>query len=85
MIKIVFHTLLGFSPYWDYKPTNSIHSDGDDLYTSDKILNLSTVNKTQLKCDVIDSSIQNGLRQPILYILDKKHGYKIFSEPETIH
>ena len=32
-------------------------------------------------------SIQNGLRQPILYsfVLDKKPGYKVFSEPETIH
>ena len=40
-----------------------------------------------MKCDCIDGSIQNGLRQPILYsfVLDKRSGYKIFSEPETIH
>ena len=40
-----------------------------------------------LKCDCIDGSIQNGLRQPILYscVLDKPSGYKIFSQPETIH
>ena len=73
-----FHTLLGFIPYWDYK------SPG--VYTSDKILNLSTTNKIHLKCDVIDGSVVNGIRQPILYsfVLDKKPGYKIFSEPETI-
>ena len=40
-----------------------------------------------MKCDRIDGSVVNGLRQPILYsfVLDDKPGYKIFSEPETIH
>ena len=40
-----------------------------------------------LKCDCIDGSIQNGLRQPILcsFVLDKPSGYKIISEPETNH
>ena len=40
-----------------------------------------------MKCDVINGSIVNGYRQPILYsfVLDKKPGYKVFSEPETIH
>ena len=74
-----FHTLLGFIPYWDYK------SPG--VYTRDKILNLYTINKIRLKCDCIDGSIQDGVRQPILFtfVLDKPSGYKKFSEPETIH
>ena len=40
-----------------------------------------------MKCDCIDGSIQDGLRQPILFsfVLDKPSGYKVFSEPETIH
>ena len=40
-----------------------------------------------LKCDAIDGSVVNGIRQPILYsfVLDKPAGYKVFSEPETIH
>ena len=40
-----------------------------------------------MKCDVIDGSVVDGIRQPILYsfILDKLPGYKVFSEPETIH
>ena len=40
-----------------------------------------------MKCDVIDGSVVNGLRQPILYSfkLDKRPGYEVFSEPETIH
>ena len=40
-----------------------------------------------MKCDVVDGSVVNGLRQPILYssLLDKLPGYKVFCEPETIH
>ena len=82
-----FHNLLGFETYWVYKPTNSNHSTIPGVYNSDKISNLSTINKLHLKCDVIDGSNQNGVRQPILYSfqLDKKPGYKVFSEPETVH
>ena len=77
--KSFYHTLLGFTPYWDYKP---------GVYSSDKvILNLNTINKIHLKCDCIDGCIQDGVRQPILFsfVLDKPSGYKIFCQPETIH
>ena len=49
--------------------------------------NLSSTNKIHLKCDCIDGSIQDGVRQPILFsfVLDKPSGYKVFCEPETIH
>ena len=85
--KLLFHTLLGFSPYWDYKPTNFNHDANPGVYTNDKILNLSSTNKIHLKCDCIDGSIQDGVRQPILFsfVLDKPSGYKVFREPETIH
>ena len=77
--KSFFGTILGFTPSWDHKHYNE--------NTSQKNVNLSNTNKTHLECDVIDGSPVNGLRQPILYsfILDKKPGYKVFSEPETIH
>ena len=77
--KSFFSTILGFTSGWDYKHYNN--------YTSQKVVNLGTTNKIHLKCDVIDSSVVNGSRQPILYsfVLDKKPGYKVFSEPETIH
>ena len=82
-----FHTLLGFTPYWDYKPTNSNRDAIPVVYTSNKILSLSSTNKIHLKCDCIDGSIQDGVRQPILFslVLDKPSGYKVFCEPETIH
>ena len=40
-----------------------------------------------MKCDVIDGSVVDGIRQPILYsfVLDKPSGFRIFCEPETIH
>ena len=77
--KFFFHTLLGHDPYFDYKVPG--------VYTSDKIFNLNTTNKIHLKCDCFDGSIQNGVRQPILFtfVLDKPSGYKIICEPETIH
>ena len=83
-----FHTLLGFSPYWDYKPNNSNHVLIPGVYPSDKIIsNINTIDKIHLKCDAIDGSIQDGIRQPILFsfVLNKPSGYKVFCEPETIH
>ena len=77
--KSFFSTILGFTPEWDYKHYNK--------YLSQKIVNLSNTNKIHLKCDVIDGSVVNGIRQPILYsfVLDKPSGYKVFCELETIH
>ena len=77
--KSFFSTILGFTPGWDYKHYNQ--------YLSQKIVNLSNTNKIHLKCDAINGSVVNGVREPILYsfVLDKPAGYKIFSEPETIH
>ena len=77
--KSFFSTILGFNHEWDYKHYNQ--------YISQKIVNLSNTNKIHLKCDVIDGSVINGIRQPILYsfALDKPSGYKVFCEPETIH
>ena len=39
-----------------------------------------------MKCDCIDGSIQDGVRQPILFsfVLDKPAGYKVICEPKTI-
>ena len=74
-----FSTILGFTPGWDYKHYNQ--------YLSQKFVNLSSTNKIHLKCDAIDGSVVDGIRQPILYsfVLDKPAGYKVFCEPETIH
>ena len=77
--KSFFSTILGFTPGWDYKHYNK--------YTSQKNVNLGSTNKLHLKCDCVNGSIQDGVRQPILYsfVLDKQPGYKVFCEPERIH
>ena len=51
-----------------------------------KIVHLGSTNKLHLKCDVIDGSVVDGVRQPILYsfVLDKKPGFIVFCKPETI-
>ena len=81
------NTLLGFTPYWDYKQTNAIHADSPGVYTSDKILNLITKDKNHLKTNVIDGSIANRLRQPIFFsfVLDRPSGFEVFCQTETIH
>ena len=77
--KSFFSTILGFTPGWDYKHYNQ--------YLSQKIVNLSSTNKIHLKCDCIDGSVVNGIREPIIFnfVLDKPSGYKVFCEPKTIH
>ena len=81
--KSFFSTILGFTSGWDYKHYNK--------YISQKFVNLGNTNKIHLNCDCIDRSVVNGSRQPILdkliycFVLDKLPGYKVFSEPETIH
>ena len=75
--KSFFSTVLGFTSGWDYKHYNE--------YTSQKILNLASTNKIHLKCDVIDGSVVDGIRQPIFFVLDKLPGYRVFSKTETIH
>ena len=64
--KSVSHTLLGFTPFWDYKPTNAIHSDSNGVYGKNKFLKFNT-KKIHLKCDCIDGSVVNGVREPILF------------------
>ena len=63
-----FSTVLDFNSGWDYKHSNE--------YTSQKNVNLSSTNIIHLKRDVIDGSVVNGSRQPIIYsfVLDKLPG-----------
>ena len=50
--KSFFNALLGFTPYWDHKLANAIHADSNGVYSNNKTLNLSTIRKSHLKCDV---------------------------------
>ena len=86
----LFNVLLGFTPYWDLTPTKAIHANSISpaLHenTSEKVINLSTIDETHLHCDVNDSFVVNGLKQPIVFtfVLDTPSGIKVFCELETI-
>ena len=83
--KSFFYTILGF--------TQSISYPLDDIdgfyqliagsYKSDKPINITGFDKIHLKCDFIQGSIVNGIREPILYsfALSSPPGHKIYKEP----
>ena len=71
--RAFFGTTLGFNHGWHYKHYNE--------YISQKNVNLSSTNKLHLKADVIDGSVVNGVRDPIIFsfVLDKKAGTRCFA------
>ena len=83
--KSFFYTILGFTQSRSY-PLDDI--DGfyqliAGLYKSDKPINITGIDKIHLKCDCIQGSIVNGIREPILYsfALSSPPGHKIYKEP----
>ena len=85
--KSFFYTILGFTQSHSY-PLNDI--DGfyqliAGSYRGDKPTNITGIDKVHLKCDCIDGSIVNGIREPILYsfALSSPPGHKIYKEPRV--
>ena len=66
--KSFFSSILGLSPHWDYKR-------GDDFF-GEKTIYLITIEKIHLKCDIIDDSVVNAIRELILFsfVLNKPAG-----------
>ena len=54
-------------------------------YKSDRPVNITGVDKVQLKCDCIKGSIVNGLREPFLYSFSfvSPPGLKTYKEPKV--
>ena len=65
MKHLFFHTLFLWILH-RYRPTNTVHADSPGVYTSEKILKFSTIDKNHLKSDVIDGSVVNGIRELLL-------------------
>ena len=79
-----FYTILGFTQSRSY-PLDDI--DGfyqliAGSYKSDKPINVTGIDKIHLKCDCIQGSIVNGIREPILYsfALSSPPGHKIYKQ-----
>ena len=80
-----FYTILGFTKSRSY-PLNDIDSHYQLIagsYKSNKPINITRIDKIHLKCDCIQDSIVNGIREPILYsfALSSPPGHRIYKEP----
>ena len=82
-----FYTILGFTQSRSY-PLDDIDSHYQIIagsYKSDKPNNITGIDKIHLKCDCIQGSIVNGVREPILFsfALSSPPGHKIYKEPRV--
>ena len=82
--RFFFYTNLGFTQSRFY-PLNDIDSHYQLIagsYKSDRPINITGIDKVHLKCDCIQGSIINGVRESILYsfALSSPPGYKIYKE-----
>ena len=85
--KTFFYTILVFTQSRSY-PLDDIDGFYQIIagsYKSDKPINITGIDKIHLKCDCIQISIVNGIREPILYsfALSSPPGHKIYKEPRV--
>ena len=76
MFNSELNRLLGF--------TSSTYTVG--THKSEKPVMITSIDKVHLKCDCLDGSINNGVREQILYSfnLSSPAGYKIINNPTTV-
>ena len=83
--KSFFYTILGFtqSHFYPLDDIDGFYQLIARSYKSERPINITGVDKVFLKCDCVQGSIVNGVREPILYsfALDKAPGHKIYKEP----
>ena len=84
-VKSFFFTVLGFTRSRSY-PLDDIDEFCQLIagsYKSVKPINITGIDRVHLKCNCIDRSIVNGVREPILYsfTLSSPPGHKIYKEP----
>ena len=85
--KSFFYTFLGFTQSRSY-PLDDIDGFYQIIagsYKSDKPINITGIDKIHLKCDCIQGSIVNGIREPILYsfAFSSPPGHKVYKEPRV--
>ena len=83
--KSFFYTILGFtqSKFYPLDDIDGFYQLIAGSYKSDRPINITGIDKIHLKCDSIQGSIVNGIREPILYsfALSAPPGHKIYKEP----
>ena len=85
--KSFFYTILGFTQSHQ-GPLNDIEGFYQILpgtYQSNKPISITGIDKVHLKCDCIQGSIVNGIREPVLYsfALSAPPGHKLYKEPRV--
>ena len=82
--KSFFNTILGFtrSRFYPLVVIDGFYQLIAGSYKSDKPFNVTGIDKVHLNCDCVDSSIVNGVREPILYsfALSSPSGHKIYKK-----
>ena len=85
--KSFFYTILGFTRSRSYPPKDidGFYQMIAGLYKSDKPINITGIDKIHLKCDCINGSVVNGIREPILcsFGLSSPPGHKSLKEPRV--
>ena len=90
--KSFFYTIFYTINYTSFIPHSYPLDDIDGFYQliagsykGDKPINITGLDKVHLKCDCIDGSIVNGIREPILYsfALSSPPGHKLYKEPRV--
>ena len=84
--KSFFYTILGFtrSRFYPLDDIDGLYQLIAGSYKSDKPIKITGFDKIHLKCDCIQGSIVNGIREPILYsfALSSPPGHKIHKKQE---
>ena len=85
--KSFFYTILGFrqSHFYPLDDIDGFYQLIKGLYKGDKPINITGIDKIDLKCDCIEGSIVNGKREPILFsfAFSSPPGYNIYKEPRV--
>ena len=85
--KSFFYTILGFTQSHSYTldDIDGFYQLIKGSYKSEKPINITGIDKIHLKCDCIQGSIVNGIREPILFSFASSSppGHKIYKEPRV--
>ena len=85
--KSFFYTILDYtqSHYYPLDDIDGFYQLIAGSYKSDKPNNITGIDKVHLKCDCIQGSIINGVREPILFpfALSSPPGHKIYKESRS--
>ena len=85
--KSFFYTILGFTQSRSYAldDKDGFYQLIAGSYKSDRPVNITGIDKIHLKCNCIQGSIVDGIREPILYsfVLSSPPSHKIYKEPRV--